>query len=97
MTLEEKVGMLFQPLIASTRRGTLIETWPRVPQTIPTSELVAGRHILHFDTVATVAPDKMARWHNYLQEMEAVRAQKEDLPYDSEDPLYPFGHGLTYE
>jgi beta-glucosidase len=29
--------------------------------------------------------------------MEAVRAQKEDLPYDSEDPLYPFGHGLTYE
>lgn len=28
--------------------------------------------------------------------MEAVRRQKEDLPYDSEDPLYPFGHGLTY-
>ena len=29
--------------------------------------------------------------------MEAVRAQKEDLPYDSEDPLFPFGHGLSYE
>jgi len=28
--------------------------------------------------------------------MEAVRKQKEDLPYDSEAPLYPFGHGLTY-
>ena len=28
--------------------------------------------------------------------MEAVRQQKEDLPYDSKDPLYPFGHGLTY-
>jgi beta-glucosidase len=28
--------------------------------------------------------------------MEAVRKQKEDLPYDSEDPLYPFGHGLSY-
>ncbi|MFL5732033.1 MAG: glycoside hydrolase family 3 N-terminal domain-containing protein [Chloroflexia bacterium] len=28
--------------------------------------------------------------------MEAVRRQKEDLPYDSENPLYPFGHGLTY-
>ena len=27
---------------------------------------------------------------------EAVEAQKEDLPYDSKDPLYPFGHGLTY-
>jgi beta-glucosidase len=28
--------------------------------------------------------------------MEAVKAQKEDLPYDSVDPLYPFGHGLTW-
>lgn len=28
--------------------------------------------------------------------MEAVRNQKEDLPYDSENPLYPFGYGLTY-
>jgi beta-glucosidase len=29
--------------------------------------------------------------------MEAVRKQREDLPYDSQDPLFPFGHGLTYE
>jgi beta-glucosidase len=28
--------------------------------------------------------------------MEAVRKQKEDLPYDSENPLYPFGFGLSY-
>jgi beta-glucosidase len=28
--------------------------------------------------------------------MEAVRNQKEDVPYDSKDPLYKFGHGLTY-
>lgn len=28
--------------------------------------------------------------------MEAARKQKEDLPYDSENPLYPFGFGLTY-
>ena len=28
--------------------------------------------------------------------MEAVRNQKEDLPYDSENPLYPFGFGLSY-
>lgn len=28
---------------------------------------------------------------------EAVLNQKEDLPYDSEDPLYPFGFGLSYE
>ncbi len=28
--------------------------------------------------------------------MEAVRHQKEDVPYDSENPLYVFGYGLTY-
>ena len=28
--------------------------------------------------------------------MEAVRNQKEDLPYDSKDPLYRFGAGLRY-
>lgn len=28
--------------------------------------------------------------------MEAVRNQKEDLPHDSKDPLYPFGFGLHY-
>jgi beta-glucosidase len=28
--------------------------------------------------------------------MEAVRKQKEDLPQDSENPVFPFGHGLTY-
>jgi len=29
--------------------------------------------------------------------MNAVRNQKEDVPYDSENPLYPFGYGLHYE
>lgn len=29
--------------------------------------------------------------------MEAVRNQKEDLPYDSKDPLYDFGFGLSYQ
>lgn len=28
--------------------------------------------------------------------MAAVRKQKEDVPYDSENPLFPFGHGLRY-
>jgi beta-glucosidase len=27
---------------------------------------------------------------------EAVKDQKEDVPYDSKNPLYPFGHGLSY-
>ncbi|MFY0688736.1 MAG: glycoside hydrolase family 3 C-terminal domain-containing protein [Cyclobacteriaceae bacterium] len=28
--------------------------------------------------------------------MEAVEAQLEDMPYDSKDPLYQYGHGLSY-
>ncbi|HTI06947.1 MAG TPA: glycoside hydrolase family 3 N-terminal domain-containing protein [Puia sp.] len=28
--------------------------------------------------------------------MDAVRRQKEDVPYDSKDPLYKFGFGLSY-
>jgi beta-glucosidase len=28
--------------------------------------------------------------------MAAVRAQKPDVPFDSKDPLFPFGHGLAY-
>lgn len=28
--------------------------------------------------------------------MESVREQKEDLPYDSENPRFPFGFGLSY-
>ena len=28
--------------------------------------------------------------------MDAVRKQKEDVPHDSENPLFPFGHGLGY-
>ena len=28
--------------------------------------------------------------------MNAVQRQKEDLPHDSENPLFPFGYGLTY-
>lgn len=28
--------------------------------------------------------------------VEAVKNQKEDLPHDSENPLFPFGFGLTY-
>ena len=28
--------------------------------------------------------------------MEAVLKQKEDVPHDTENPLFPFGHGLCY-
>ena len=29
--------------------------------------------------------------------MEAVKNQIEDIPYDSKEPLFKFGHGLSYD
>lgn len=29
--------------------------------------------------------------------MEAVRNQKTDVPYDSEEPLFEFGFGITFK
>jgi hypothetical protein len=28
---------------------------------------------------------------------EAVEASKEDVPFDTENPVFKFGHGLRYE
>jgi beta-glucosidase len=69
MTLEEKVGMLFQPMIACTQEGDLTEKKPAFVNRVPTSELVVGRQIRHFNITNSVAPGKMARWHNQLQKM----------------------------
>jgi beta-glucosidase len=69
MTLEEKVGMLFQPMIACTADGDLVEKKPESVSFRPTSELVVGRQIRHFNIVSSVAPQVMARWHNRLQKM----------------------------
>jgi beta-glucosidase len=29
--------------------------------------------------------------------MKAVETQFEDVPFDSENPVFPFGHGLSYD
>jgi beta-glucosidase len=69
MTLEEKVGMLFQPMIACTQEGGLVEKKPVLASRLPTSELVGGRQIKHFNITNSVAAGRMARWHNQLQRM----------------------------
>ena len=69
MTLEEKVGMMFQPMIACTPEGDLVEKRAIMASRHPTSELVVGRQIRHFNITNSVAPKKMARWYNRLQRM----------------------------
>jgi beta-glucosidase len=69
MTIQEKVGMMFQPMIACTEDGDLIEQRGEFANTQPTSELVVERQIRHFNTTSAVAPRVMARWYNQLQKM----------------------------
>jgi beta-glucosidase len=69
MTIQEKVGMMFQPMIACTEEGDLIEGKPGFASAHPTSALVVGRQIKHFNIVSAVAPRKMAKWYNQLEKM----------------------------
>jgi beta-glucosidase len=69
MTIEEKVGMMFHPMLACTDDGELVEEKPNTMSPQPTSELVVGRQIKHFNIVNAVAPRIMARWYNRLQKM----------------------------
>ncbi|MBO4765580.1 MAG: glycoside hydrolase family 3 C-terminal domain-containing protein [Bacteroidales bacterium] len=60
--------------------------------------------ILSFDPTDVAVMDVVFGRHNPKSKlpfeipssMDAVRAQKEDMPYDSKDPSFPFGFGLSY-
>jgi beta-glucosidase len=68
MTLEEKAGLMFHPMIGVGKNGGLIEkTSPRNP--VQTSELISRRLINHFNIYETPPPRQMAQWHNRLQKL----------------------------
>ena len=69
MTIAEKVGLMFQPMISCTETGDLVEQKQEFPSFAPTSEMVVGRQIKHFNTVSSVPPRLMARWYNRVQKM----------------------------
>ena len=60
--------------------------------------------ILSFDPTDAAVMDVIFGRHNPKSKlpfeipssMDAVRAQKEDVPFDSPDPSFPFGFGLSY-
>ncbi|MEE4195144.1 MAG: glycoside hydrolase family 3 N-terminal domain-containing protein [Anaerolineae bacterium] len=69
MTLEEKAGMLFQPMIASTPDGELTEAYSNFMTPEPTSKQVVERNLRHFNILGGVSPKAMAKWYNKLQKM----------------------------
>jgi len=68
MTLEEKAGLMMQPMIDGKKNGALHET-PTFIQSAATSELVINRHINHFNIVQSASADNLARWNNNIQKM----------------------------
>ena len=49
-----------------------------------------------FDVVSGAFPPTGKLPFELPSSMDAVRAQKEDVPHDSRDPVFAFGAGLTY-
>ena len=45
---------------------------------------------LHMQDVAGKLPFQMPR------SMEQVKEQREDVPFDIKDPLYPYGYGISF-
>jgi beta-glucosidase len=68
MTLEEKAGLMFHPVIEMNVDGTLLEGPGRFGD-FSTSEMLDGRLISHFNVLPTAGPRPMAEWYNRLQQM----------------------------
>ncbi|MFE7272576.1 glycoside hydrolase family 3 protein [Streptomyces sp. NPDC057623] len=68
MTLQEKAGLLFQTILTMNPDGTLVER-ADAPGGAPTTELISGRSMNHFNLSGSGSPRAMAEWHNRLQEL----------------------------
>jgi beta-glucosidase len=74
------------------------------PYVVPELAKESGALVAHFGVSDEALLDVLSGVHaptgklpfELPSSMEAVRAQKEDVPRDSAAPLYPFGHGGTY-
>jgi beta-glucosidase len=99
MTLEEKAGLMVQPMINAGKKGELTE-FPSFICPLSTSEMVINRQIKHFSIVYPAAPQVIAAWHNSLQKM-AERTRLGIPVTISSDPRHTFadnpGAGIFME
>ncbi|GAA2229567.1 glycoside hydrolase family 3 protein [Herbiconiux moechotypicola] len=70
LSLEEKAGLLFHTVIEAGPDGTLLET-PGALSKSPTSTVVLGKHLNHFNVHALGRARDAARWANALQRLAA--------------------------
>ena len=68
MTVEEKAGLMFHPMIGMSQEGMLVEKrGPRSP--MPTSEYLVAKKINHFNLYDIAPLKKTAEWYNRLQKL----------------------------
>ncbi|MFJ7074799.1 glycoside hydrolase family 3 protein [Streptomyces sp. NPDC098781] len=87
MTLEEKAGQLFHAMLTMRPDGGLAEEGPFLRH--GTTELVAGRHLTHFNLLGQGGARAMAEWANRVQELAA--STRLGIPVTlSTDPRHAF-------
>ncbi len=99
-TKEEKADLI--PLIEQKPTITVLTIGrpPIVPEINAKSKAVLADFYCEHEVIFEIIFGKYAPQGKLPLELpssvEAVEGQKEDMPYDSKDPLYPFGHSLSY-
>ena len=85
-------------------RPTVVAMYLDRPYVVPEIAREAAALVAHFGVIdealldvltGVVAPTGKMPFE-LPSSMLAVRAQKEDVPHDSKDPLFPYGHGITF-
>lgn len=66
LSLEEKVGLMFQTVIEAGEDGSVLEHPGKISKS-PTSVVVLEKHLSHFNVHALEDARMAARWHNNLQ------------------------------
>ncbi len=88
LSLEEKVGLMFQTVIEAGADGTVIEHPGRISKTA-TSVVVLDKHLSHFNVHLLEDPRMAARWHNALQAL--AERTPHGIPVTvSSDPRHSF-------
>ena len=68
MTLEEKVGLMFYPIIGIQPDGSLVEDQSFYSQ-IGTTDAIVEKHINHIGSFIPMSPEVIAAWNNNIQRL----------------------------
>ena len=92
LSLDEKIGLMFQTVIESRPDGTLLEEAGNISKS-PTSVVVLAKNMNHFNVHGLEDARMAARWNNALQELAAQSPH--GIPVTiSTDPRHAFAENV---